>query len=66
MHSVAAGELRGNFVTLGIARILVTCDADNIGSIKVIERNGGILENIVTVPGSPQPKRRFRQRGRTF
>jgi predicted acetyltransferase len=25
----------------GIARVRVTCDADNLGSIKVIERNGG-------------------------
>lgn len=28
-------------------RILITCDADNIGSYKIIESNGGILENIV-------------------
>jgi len=44
---------------LGIARILFTCDADNTGSIKVIERNGGILENVVSVPDSAQPKRRY-------
>ena len=31
---------------LGIKdRILVTCDDDNIGSYKIIEANGGILEN---------------------
>ena len=29
-------------------RILVTCDDDNIGSYKIIEKNGGILENKVT------------------
>jgi predicted acetyltransferase len=28
---------------LGIHRALVTCDADNLGSRKVIERNGGAL-----------------------
>ncbi len=28
----------------GLARLLVTCDPDNYGSIKVIERNGGVLE----------------------
>jgi predicted acetyltransferase len=28
---------------LGLRRILVTCDEDNLGSIKVIERNGGVL-----------------------
>ena len=26
-------------------KILVTCDDDNIGSAKVIENNGGVLEN---------------------
>ena len=29
-------------------RILVTCDDDNVGSYKIIEYNGGILENKVT------------------
>ena len=28
-------------------KVLVTCDDDNIGSIKVIEHNGGVLENKV-------------------
>lgn len=28
-------------------RILITCDDDNIGSYKIIESNGGILENKV-------------------
>ena len=28
-------------------RVLVTCDDDNIGSAKVIENNGGVLENKV-------------------
>jgi predicted acetyltransferase len=30
---------------LGIDRVLVTCDADNTGSRKVIEANGGVLED---------------------
>lgn len=30
---------------LGIEKALITCDADNIGSRKVIERNGGVLED---------------------
>jgi predicted acetyltransferase len=30
---------------LGIERVLVTCDVDNIGSRTVIERNGGVLED---------------------
>ena len=44
---------------LGIHRILVTCDADNIGSIRTIEKNGGVLENVVTEPGLEKPKRRY-------
>ena len=30
---------------LGIERVLMTCDKDNIGSVKSIVRNGGVLEN---------------------
>ena len=26
-------------------KVLITCDDDNIGSYKIIEKNGGILEN---------------------
>ena len=29
-------------------KVLVTCDDNNIGSAKVIENNGGVLENKVT------------------
>ncbi|MCR4306172.1 MAG: GNAT family N-acetyltransferase [Candidatus Daviesbacteria bacterium] len=32
---------------LGFPRALVTCDATNTGSCKIIEANGGILENMV-------------------
>ncbi|HLL66032.1 MAG TPA: GNAT family N-acetyltransferase [Micromonosporaceae bacterium] len=31
--------------TLGIDRALVTCDAGNVGSRRVIEANGGVLED---------------------
>jgi predicted acetyltransferase len=44
---------------LGIGRILVTCDDDNVGSIKTIEKNGGVLENIVSGPDLDKPKRRY-------
>ena len=37
---------------LGLNRILVTCDDDNIASIKTIEKNGGVLENVVTREGT--------------
>lgn len=28
-------------------KVLLTCDDDNIGSYKIIEKNGGVLENRV-------------------
>jgi len=31
---------------LGIDRVLITCDVDNTGSRKVIEANGGVLEDL--------------------
>ncbi len=34
-------------IELGLEKALITCDDDNYGSIKVIENNGGILENKV-------------------
>ena len=43
----------------GIGRILVTCEENNIGSIKVIERNGGVLDNIVSSSESGRPLRRY-------
>jgi predicted acetyltransferase len=43
---------------LGISRVLLTCDDDNIGSIRTIE-NGGILENVVSGPDLDKPKRRY-------
>jgi predicted acetyltransferase len=44
---------------LGIRRVLLTCDDDNIGSIRTIEKNGGILENVITGPNLDKPKRRY-------
>ena len=43
----------------GTDRILVTCDDDNLGSIRTIEKNGGVLENIVSGPDVDKPKRRY-------
>ncbi len=36
---------------LGIDKVLMVCDKDNIGSSKSIQNNGGILENEVVVEG---------------
>jgi predicted acetyltransferase len=44
---------------LGLTRVLVTCDDDNVGSIKTIEKNGGVLESIVVGPEVDKPKRRY-------
>ena len=43
----------------GLHRILVTCDDDNIGSIRTIEKNGGILEKVVNGPDLDKPIRRY-------
>ena len=42
---------------LGIQRVLITCDDDNLGSMKIIEKNGGILENKIEHEG--KFKRRY-------
>ena len=44
---------------LGITRVLVTCDEDNVGSIRVIEKNGGVLEDVITGSDLAKPKRRY-------
>lgn len=36
---------------LGIDRVLMVCDKDNIGSAKSIQRNGGLLENEIEDDG---------------
>ena len=36
---------------LGISKVLMVCDRENIGSAKSIIHNGGVLENEVTVEG---------------
>ena len=36
---------------LGIEKVLMVCDKENIGSAKSIQLNGGILENEVAVDG---------------
>jgi predicted acetyltransferase len=56
---ILRGALEIAHVRLGIARVLVTCDEDNVGSIKTIEKNGGVLENVVAGPDLSVPKRRY-------
>lgn len=42
--------------TLGIKKVLLTCDETNIGSAKIIEANGGVLENAVDM-GEGKPRK---------
>ncbi|WP_022666351.1 GNAT family N-acetyltransferase [Desulfospira joergensenii] len=44
---------------LGIQRVLITCDMDNLGSRKVIEKCGGIFENLTEDPELKVQKRRY-------
>jgi predicted acetyltransferase len=44
---------------IGLKRVLITCDDDNVGSRKIIERNGGVFENKVPQPDVNVPKRRY-------
>ena len=43
----------------GLNRVLITCDVDNIASIRVIEANGGILESTTLEPELKIQKRRY-------
>jgi len=43
----------------GLHRVLLTCDETNLGSRKVIENNGGHLENAVEVEGQTVLKMRY-------
>lgn len=45
---------------LGLKSIVLTCDERNVASRKIIERNGGILEKIVRVPGELIKMRKYR------
>ena len=44
---------------LGLTRVLLTCADTNLGSRKVIEANGGILEDVIQVDADAPPVRRY-------
>ncbi|HSO40994.1 MAG TPA: GNAT family N-acetyltransferase [Labilithrix sp.] len=44
---------------LGVTKVLMTCDDTNAGSIRVIERNGGVLRETRTIDASRPPKRYY-------
>ena len=41
---------------MGIKKVLMVCDKDNIGSAKSIIKNGGILENEQTENGKTEQR----------
>ena len=45
--------------SLGLARVLVTCDDDNVGSARVIESCAGVLENVSPGRDGSPPRRRY-------
>lgn len=44
---------------LGLERVLVTCDTDNIASARIIQKNGGIFESEVISDYSTKPVSRY-------
>jgi predicted acetyltransferase len=44
---------------LGLSKVLVTCDESNSASVKVIVKNGGILENVYDPKDGSSNKMRF-------
>jgi predicted acetyltransferase len=42
---------------MGFEKVLLTCDVTNEGSRKIIEGNGGVLENTIPNPGHPDKAR---------
>lgn len=45
--------------SLGISKALLTCDESNVGSSKIIEKNGGVLESRVENPETGVSKLRY-------
>jgi predicted acetyltransferase len=45
--------------SLGVDRVLITCDDDNVGSATVIERGGGVFESLTDNRDADVPKRRY-------
>lgn len=44
---------------LGLDRVLVTCDNENVGSFKTIEAAGGVLEKEIEQEAGKPPKRHY-------
>jgi predicted acetyltransferase len=44
---------------VGLRRALLTCLQDNVASARIIEANGGELENVIADPAGRGPLRRY-------
>lgn len=44
---------------MGLNRLLLTCDDDNVGSARIIERNGGVLQDRIISPETGKLHRRY-------
>ena len=44
---------------MGIEKVRITCDVDNIASRKIIEKNGGVLDSEIPNPETGVNKARF-------
>ncbi len=46
---------------LGLDQVLLTCDDANVASYRVMEKNGGVLEDVIlhTIDGQPRRTRRY-------
>ena len=61
-RGMATEILRQSLVVVrasGVGDVLVTCDDDNVGSARTIERCGGVLESTVADPGGGTDVRRY-------
>jgi predicted acetyltransferase len=56
MLEMGLGILHDEF---GVRRVLVTCDDNNVASMRTIEKCGGVLEDVVVGPDLERPKRRY-------
>lgn len=45
--------------SLGLTRVMLTCDDSNVGSAKIIEANGGILHSTYTLDWRDTPTRQY-------
>jgi predicted acetyltransferase len=53
LGSWALGRMLGEARVLGLDRVLAVCAVDNVGSVRTIERCGGVFEGLGETPYGP-------------